>query len=208
MSRLRDYYASLANNPNVRKALSFIAEAEGADYYTLVGQGTKNKALLNYGTSRHPKFAGWKGVYNPRVNAYSTAAGRYQIVGSTWQGLQRKGVVGDSFSPNEQDIAAIALIDEQGALDDVLSGNYYGFVSKTRGVWESFKLKSADSLARLWQSVTGQEVSGYQYAGGVTTPTRTRTATPINEEFRKKLVYIISGLLLLIGVMMLSGRKI
>lgn len=162
MPNLRSYYESLLSNPNVRKALNAISKAEGADYYTLVGEGTNNTALKRYGTSRHPKDLGYKGVYNPRVNDYSTAAGRYQIVGKTWRGLQRLGIVGNSFEPREQDIAAIALIDQRGALNDVIGGNVAGFKAKVAQEWESFPMRTLNQIISYWNG-------GFGIGGDVTT---------------------------------------
>ena len=66
----------------------------------------------------------------------TSAAGRYQITATTWNTLQpRLGL--EDFSPESQDAAALELIREQGALNDVDAGNFETAVSKVRRIWAS-----------------------------------------------------------------------
>lgn len=119
----------LSQDPNVRKTLDAISWAEGADYGTLVGGGQFSDF------SRHPK----KSVHIGRLGINSTAAGRYQFVGKTWDGLAKEFGFTD-FSPETQDMAAIALLQRRGVLKDVLAGNWEKVVN-SRGMseeWASF----------------------------------------------------------------------
>lgn len=105
----RDQYRSYLQRPQVRATLDTIAWAEGANYNTLFGGGTFN----DY--SRHPNRAITAGRYT------STAAGRYQILKGTWDELGLP-----DFSPANQDIAALMLINRRGVLDNVVSGDFEG----------------------------------------------------------------------------------
>ena len=64
----------------------------------------------------------------------STAAGAYQIIKSTWQGV-RDGL--PDFSPASQDAAAIRLLAQTGALKLILAGDIDGAVEKANNIWAS-----------------------------------------------------------------------
>ena len=122
------------NNPNVQKYLASIGTREGTDthgYNTQVG-GSRFEDL-----SKHPN--------NPTVKTdagISTAAGKYQITGTTFRGLQGQYGFKD-FSAATQDKAAVALIKEKGAFEDVTSGNFQAADAKLPDIWESFKPKGS-----------------------------------------------------------------
>lgn len=54
----------------------------------------------------------------------SSAAGAYQITWTTHRGLMRKYSLGPGFSPAEQDLLFVCLLDDCGALPYVLSGQF------------------------------------------------------------------------------------
>jgi muramidase (phage lysozyme) len=66
----------------------------------------------------------------------STAAGAYQFLARTWDGLVKQHGFRD-FEPRTQDIAALALIDGRGALDDVLAGRVEQAITKCNREWAS-----------------------------------------------------------------------
>lgn len=93
----------------------------------------------------HPANLGWPGVRLPDAmcanagfgpGCVSTAAGAYQINRPTWNRLKDKLGLSD-FSPASQDAAAIELITEKGALEDVKTGDIASAVDKVSGVWAS-----------------------------------------------------------------------
>ena len=93
----------------------------------------------------HPSNRGWPGVKLPDAlckgaglnpGCVTTAAGAYQFLSSTWNALARKLGLPD-FSPASQDAAAIELIREKGALDDVYAGRFTQAVQKISKVWAS-----------------------------------------------------------------------
>lgn len=139
-----DYFnPPIMANDNLWAMLATIRYAEGtagADGYgTLFGYGT----FTDF--SDHPANLGWKGVALPdaqcRAAGFSpgcvtTAAGAYQIVKPTWNTVANRLRLPD-FSPESQDIAAIELIREKGAIPDVLAGRFNSAISKIRRVWAS-----------------------------------------------------------------------
>ncbi|MGK5023125.1 glycoside hydrolase family 24 protein [Janthinobacterium sp. LB2P10] len=93
----------------------------------------------------HPALLGWRGGslsaamcagagFGP--GCVSTAAGAFQINKPTWLRVSRKLGLND-FSPASQDAAAMYLISEKGALNDVRAGRVEVAVSKVSKVWAS-----------------------------------------------------------------------
>ena len=119
------------NNPNVRKLLDVIASAEGVrhGYNTIFG----NERFSNL--SAHPNVSKQFKQTDGKLNR-TTAAGRYQFLKGTWDGLSRQYGLKD-FSPQSQDIGAIGLIMQKGALNDVLKGNYQAAIQKLGSTWAS-----------------------------------------------------------------------
>lgn len=124
--------AGYLGNPYVKAFLDLIARAEGTygvgdnGYNILYGFGT----FTNY--AEHPNIRVTKGGLT------STAAGRYQFLKRTWDGLQNDLGLPD-FSPNSQDIGAIELVRQKsGALNAILSGNVESAINKVNKVWASF----------------------------------------------------------------------
>lgn len=115
---------------NVRAFLRAIRLGEGTSddmgYYRIVGGGTFTD------DSVHPHVR----VFLPKYNVYSTAAGAYQIIFPTWTGLCKQYSFPD-FSPDSQDEAAVALIAENHAFDDVKAGNLQSAVQKCSAIWAS-----------------------------------------------------------------------
>lgn len=111
---------------NRQRFLDYIARAEGADYDVIVG----GKRFSDF--SRHPGVVG--AVTKEGV---STAAGRYQITGTTYRDIAPKLGITD-FSKESQDKIALELIRRKGALADVDSGNWEGAINKLGGIWASF----------------------------------------------------------------------
>ena len=119
------------NDPRVRKVLDVIAGAEGVKhgYNTIFG----NERFGNL--SAHPNVRKQFKQTDGKTNV-TTAAGRYQFLKGTWDGLSRQYGLKD-FSPQSQDIGAIGLIMQKGALGDVLKGNYQAAIQKLGGTWAS-----------------------------------------------------------------------
>jgi muramidase (phage lysozyme) len=146
----RQQYESLLNNSNVRKMLDLIAQTEGVKwgYNTLFG----NQKIDNL--SAHPNLKKQFKQTDGKIN-YTTAAGRYQFIKPTWDGLVSQLGLKD-FSPRSQDIGAIALLAENGALPYVLKGNYRTAVRKSGGTWASLPSSSYAQPKRGWDFVDKQ----------------------------------------------------
>lgn len=66
----------------------------------------------------------------------STASGRYQLTLETWQHLSTTFHVG-SFSPANQDLCALHLLDECGAAPHIAVGDIPGAMARAAPVWAS-----------------------------------------------------------------------
>ena len=115
--------AGIDANDNVRRFLDFLGQAEGADYDVLVG-GSRFDDF-----SRHPNIVGLRTAEGP-----STAAGKYQITGTTYRDFAPRLGIND-FSPESQDRLALAIIESEGALEDVQAGNFDAAIQKLGGRW-------------------------------------------------------------------------
>ena len=93
-----------------------------------------------YGGGHFSSFADHPRVKVPIKNdpqgRYSTAAGAYQILAGTWDGVKNK-IGATDFSPANQDAAAIELIKERGAYNLILAGNFTAAVNAIRKEWAS-----------------------------------------------------------------------
>ena len=115
---------------NTRAFLEMIAFAEGT---AGVGDDGYN-VLFGYGT--FDSYADHPRVYVPFGKTTSSAAGRYQFLARTWDGLRSKLGLPD-FGPASQDAGAIELIRQRGALADVQAGRIPQAIEKVSKVWAS-----------------------------------------------------------------------
>jgi muramidase (phage lysozyme) len=124
---LADLRAALAS-ANVQAFLRVIRAGEtgqtDAAYRTMFGGG------LFDSFADHPRQAITRGRYT------STAAGAYQFLSRTWDGLVKQYGFAD-FAPATQDLAAVALIKGRGALADVLAGRLPQAIAKCAREWAS-----------------------------------------------------------------------
>lgn len=95
---------------------------------------------------------------------YTTAAGAYQFLETTWDDLRAKLGLPD-FSPASQDAAAVQLIREKGALADVVAGRFEAAVRKLGGIWASLPSSTYKQGKRDMAFVkAAYEQAGGQYA--------------------------------------------
>src|SRR5690606_10180313 len=97
--------------PPVRGCLDGLAKAEGTDqlgYHTAFGGG-RIEDLSDHPRQLHD-FRQTDGKSNK-----TSAAGRYQFLAPTWDGLAKRYGFTD-FGPESQDMGAVALLAENGAL--------------------------------------------------------------------------------------------
>ena len=120
----------LLKDPRIRAMLDVIGYAEGTDkahgYATKVGGGNqgdlsqKNRSIVNLG-------GGLK----------SSASGRYQFLNKTWDPLAGQLGLTD-FSEHSQDLAAVKLLKDSGAIEKLQAGDFEGAIKAAKGKWASF----------------------------------------------------------------------
>jgi lysozyme len=115
---------------NLRAFMQMIRVSEGTagpdGYRTIVG----GSLFDDY--SDHPRELIWI----PRINDYSSAAGAFQIIRRTWDGVQRKLGLTD-FSPASQDRACVELIRQRGGLHLAMNGEFAAAVERCKKEWAS-----------------------------------------------------------------------
>lgn len=136
-----------AANPNVRKMFDLVAYTEGVQhgYNTMFG----NQRFDNL--SAHPNVRKQFKQTDGKMNV-TTAAGRYQFLKPTWDGLSRQYGLKD-FSPQNQDIAALALMAQNGSLPYVLKGDFQTAVKKSGGTWASLPSSKYAQPKRSWSEL-------------------------------------------------------
>jgi lysozyme len=142
---------------NVRAFLDMIAYAEGTSRYPDSGYRTL------FGGGQFDSYADHPRVFVPFRTTTSSAAGRYQILYRTWDGLRGKLGLMD-FSPASQDAAAVELIRERGALGDVQAGRTVQAINKVAKVWASLPGAGYNQPERQLSAL----LDAYSNAGGTT----------------------------------------
>lgn len=133
-------------HPNMVAFLLMLQKSEGMynyanPYGTLVGGGQFRDF------SKHPNQL----VKVNNKGLYSTAAGAYQFLKHTWDGVAAKLGLTD-FSPENQDRAAIELVAQHGAYSDVITGDIKTAIYKCRKEWAS--LPGADYAGQGMRSLS------------------------------------------------------
>lgn len=123
--------------------------------------------------SNHPKLTGeWAGERLPDAmcknagfgpGCISTAAGAYQIIKPTWAAVAKALRLPD-FSAESQDAAAVELIRQRGALEDMKAGRIEAVIRKCKNEWASLP----GNYAKQGQRTVGDLVAVYQNFGGFT----------------------------------------
>jgi lysozyme len=159
------------------------ADANVAAFLTLIRTTEGTERLANpyaavYGYvfeitdfSDHPANLGWKGERLPdqycraaglSPGCVSTAAGAYQFIRPTWNGLRARASAWD-FSPESQDRAAMALLDQIGALPSIQRGDFQRAIQVASSQWAS--LPYSRSGQPKFPMQTALQI--YQDAGGL-----------------------------------------
>lgn len=107
---------------------TMIAMPETDDGYRVLVGSTPHNLILFSSYSKHPH------QLNRMLN--STAAGAYQIIFGTWAGVSGELKLPD-FSPESQDLAALQLVFERGAMPYVVSGEIATAFNLCRHEWAS-----------------------------------------------------------------------
>jgi len=152
---MTNYQSEDVQDQNVKAFLWMLRVSEGTagqdGYSTIVG-GSQFQGFAD-----HPRVL----IALPNLGIKSSAAGAYQIIRRTWDGVRDKLGLPD-FSPESQDAAAIELIRQRGALADVKAGRFADAVEKCKKEWASLPGagygQRENTLARLQ--------GAYETAGG------------------------------------------
>ncbi|WP_017720339.1 glycoside hydrolase family 24 protein [Kamptonema formosum] len=121
-------------NARTKAFLDTIAWAEGTD--EAARYRTQYTGTQFAGFHDHPREIKCGVRYGQQLCA--DAAGRYLFLSSTWDRLAKK-IGATDFSPANQDLAAIELLREHGALEDIEAGRFEVAVHKLTAVWPSLK---------------------------------------------------------------------
>jgi len=143
----------LLRDPRVRAMLDVLGYAEGTGnnygrvvYGTVLGPSNRNapydrsfvgqRNVVVTDFSRHPNLAvRWANGQPP-----SSAAGRYQFLYRTWQGLNQP-----DFSPHSQDIGAIMLMQRRGMIEPLLRGDFTEAIHRGAPEWASLPIPGGGS---------------------------------------------------------------
>lgn len=150
-------------NANVKAFLTMIRAAEGTNYpngYRYMFGSRHDKERLFNDFKDHPR------VYTPYKNKLgedirTSAAGAYQLIVKTWDVLQRRLKLTD-FSPRSQDLCALELIREQGALGMIINGRTNEAIKLCNKIWASLYGSNVGQPERS----LAQLDKYYQAAGG------------------------------------------
>lgn len=129
MATLQELY-QYSQNPNVRRFLDVIAQAEGTTGYDTAFGGGTIASLADHPRQLH-SFTQTDGRANK-----TSAAGRYQFLQSTWDDVAGKLGLPD-FGPQSQDIAAVELLRRNGSLEPLLNGDFQTAVQRSGVTWAS-----------------------------------------------------------------------
>lgn len=136
---------------NLAAFMQMIRVSEGTagpdGYRTIVG----GSLFDDY--SDHPR----QKIWIQSINDYSSAAGAFQIIRRTWDGVQGKLGLPD-FSPASQDQACIELMRQRGGLRLAMNGQFAAAVEKCKKEWASLPGagygQRENSLAKLQTAYT------------------------------------------------------
>lgn len=131
--RLLKQVQAARNNPNVIAYLNMLSASEGTTefgYQQGFGRRNKIESLADHPRTFHT-FTRTDGK-----KSRTSAAGRYQFLSRTWDDMAGKLGLTD-FGPESQDLAAIGLIAEAGALNDLVKGDIDATLKKTGKIWAS-----------------------------------------------------------------------
>lgn len=169
MATINELAQWLDGSANLRAFLRMLRYGEGTgadDGYRVMFGGERFDSFADHPRRKITKPLGGKPIT-------STAAGAYQFLASTWDGLVRQYGFAD-FSPRNQDLGAVALILGRGALQDVLAGRFDEAVRRCNREWASLPGSPYGQPVITWDKARAL----YQQHGGQLDQAAPSTATP------------------------------
>lgn len=188
------------DNKNVQAFLGLIRDTEGTakgvDPYRVYGGSHKNQ-MSNLSA---PNFKKWGFTQTDGKKNQSTASGAYQFLEKTWNGLAKQYGLKD-FSPRSQDLGAIALLKQSGALDAIVKGDFGKAVQKANRTWASLPgspyAQHTRDMAYVNKSLAkhlGSPVDAAKYDDPVESPkpkapvmNKSTSPTPVQKQAEQKL---------------------
>lgn len=132
------------NNPLYKTMLDSISKAEG----------TWNKD--SYSTKYGGKKVDWRKGKDRKSDGTSNAHGKYQFMNETWDGLAKElGITG--FSPEEQEVAALKLLERAGSLKHLDEGNLEKAIYSASGTWAALPKNAKGESALKFKDGTPQK---------------------------------------------------
>ena len=122
-------------DPKLKAFLDLIGWSEGADYNTIVTGINGPSTFTDF--SDHPFANGGHVQWRLDPPAFSTAAGKYQILARLWNVYKGQLNLRD-FSPASQDAIALQLMKERGAIGMVTAGHIEAAILACSSAWASF----------------------------------------------------------------------
>ena len=135
-------------NPNARKFLDLLSYTEGTQkngYATAFGGGRINDL------SKHPRTSSSFTQTDGKKNT-TTSAGRYQFLSGTWDEQAKKLGLSD-FGAKSQDLAALSLAADSGALKAILNGDFKTAIDKAGVKWASLPSSPYPQGKKSWDAV-------------------------------------------------------
>lgn len=175
------------DNGNVQAFLRVIRLGEGtsdpAGYRRMFG-GKHFESFTD-----HPRIANTATFKNGKT-VTSTAAGAYQFLSKTWDGLVSQYGLAD-FSEETQDLGAALLINQVRALGDVIAGNFELAVKKCASIWASLPGSPYGQPTITMEKALAK----YKDEGGtIATQTAPQTATqPVQPTGEKPMIPFIAA---------------
>lgn len=127
--------------------LAVIRDLESNHDYNVLYGGQRFEGYADHPRIRitfyNPRRPGARGVHND----YTTAAGAYQFISTTWDDQARRLGLKD-FTPESQDAAAANLLDRLGVIRLLAEGNIDGAFLRASGTWASLPGSTAGQGAK------------------------------------------------------------
>lgn len=166
------------SHANVGAFLRVIREGESSQderAYTMRWGGLGKPIAYFDDFSAHPR------VFEPTTGGRkSSAAGAYQITATTYDDFAPRLGITD-FAPASQDAIAVAIIDAEAALDDVMAGRIEAAIAKLRGRWTSLPGAAENHRLTLARALAVYERFGGALKTAPPAASDTQPAAPIED---------------------------
>jgi muramidase (phage lysozyme) len=173
MTDALDRCTAALGNANVKAFLRVIREGES-------GQDDSAYTIINGGG--HFTAPPWRHPYHgiPTTQG-GKAAGAPQFLGTTWARVDEALGFGGDFSPINQDLGAVYLIEGRGALPAVMEGDLVFACSKLAQEWVSLPELGLERVQRVFMQYGGK-LTAQNGAGAPISPSGIPTHTPPQPE--------------------------